>query len=65
MTQTYRVVRHTNPAPPQKRATIVEADMLEWEAAKRLRDKLQKEENEKHPERTSWTKDIFCCELEG
>lgn len=60
---TYSVIRSSNPTKGEK-TTTVQAEGLSWEAAKQLRDKLQKEENEKHPNLTSWTKDIFFCELE-
>lgn len=59
----YRVLRQTNP-PRGKREILIEASGLPWENATALRDKLQREENEKHPERSSWTKDLFECELQ-
>lgn len=61
--RSYQVIRSINPKNG-KWHNKVEATGLDWEAAKKLEDELTLAERKAHPDRTSWTRDVFYCELE-
>ncbi len=60
--RTYSVIRSIN--QKDYRGTRVVRSGLDLESARRLVGELDANEHKAHPELTSWTRDIFYCELE-
>jgi len=60
--KTYSVIRSIN--KKDFRGTRVVRSGLDWETAKSLSDELEHQEQRLHPGLTSWTRDIFYCEME-
>ena len=59
---TYRILRNTRHGSGWQ--DIIEAKGLCWEEAAQRRDRMTEEEIVKHPNKTSWTRDVFIIEME-
>lgn len=63
--RTYTVFRNvSHPKGSRFNYDVTVKTGLTWDAASQLRDKLQEEERQAHPERTSWTCDLYCIQME-
>jgi hypothetical protein len=61
MLRTYSIILSLNKV---ERSRHVVAVGLSWAEAQSTRDRLQRQADEKHQTRSSWTKDLYLIELE-